>query len=76
MPRVVVDPDGGPSALGHLDPILLPHGEVVDELEVPIATEMGVVPDIDSALLASLLDPYAPAPATPNDQEGHNNATD
>lgn len=74
MPRVVVDPDSGPSALGHIDPILLPHGEVMDELEVPIATEMGIVPDIDSALLASLLDPYAPAPS--NNQKGDTHVTD
>lgn len=75
MPRVVVDEDGGPSQLGHIDPSLLPDGKVVDQFEAPIATEIGEVPDLVD--LASILDPYAPAPTLvpPNDQEGHHNGT-
>jgi len=63
MPRVVVDP------------ILLPDGEVADQIEGPIAAEMGETPVFPD--LALVLDPYAPAPtfAPPNDQEGHSNGT-
>ena len=67
MPRIVVDEDGGPSSLGHIDPVLLPYGEVVSQDEAPIAAGLGDIPDLPD--LALILDVYAPAPAPTTDQE-------
>lgn len=76
MPRIVNDADDIAElpAMTSTTSLLLPK-EVVDQFEVPIAIEMGEVPDL--ADLASILDPYAPAPtpAPPTDQEGHSNVT-